>query len=132
MRYWTCTGIPRLRRIIWPKGKQALDPSHCLLFPDQSRYWSHAVLGCLHRLIAVEEWLAIKHASMPYVQESSLSYERPLAALDLFILEEQREGDVDDVSKPPESDECIKLTTIDIRSPKFLHRISASQPPTDR
>ena len=58
-----------------------------------TRYWSHAALGCLHRLIAVEEWLTIKSG-----EESANSFEKPLAALDLFILEERAEGDPDDVS----------------------------------
>jgi hypothetical protein len=48
----------------------------------------------------VEEWLAIKEASLAYRTDSPHSYERPLAALDLFILEENREGDIDDVSTP--------------------------------
>jgi len=42
---------------------------------------------------AVEEWLDLK-SGQAYVE----SFEKPLAALDLFILEEQATGDIDDVS----------------------------------
>ncbi|KAI1608709.1 F-box protein 21 [Exophiala viscosa] len=56
------------------------------------KYWSHAALGCLHRVTAVEEWLDLK-AGRAYVD----AFEKPLAALDLFILEEQATGDTDDI-----------------------------------
>ncbi|ETI25274.1 hypothetical protein G647_04649 [Cladophialophora carrionii CBS 160.54] len=55
------------------------------------RYWSHAALGCLHRLMAVREWTAVKQ------RDSVNSYERSLGAFDLFILEEQLEGDLSDI-----------------------------------
>ncbi|KAJ9611606.1 hypothetical protein H2200_004790 [Cladophialophora chaetospira] len=55
------------------------------------RYWSHAALGCLHRLIAVQEWTAVTQ------RETVTSYERSLGAFDLFILEEQLEGDMTDI-----------------------------------
>ncbi|KIV96654.1 hypothetical protein PV10_00492 [Exophiala mesophila] len=62
------------------------------------RYWCHAVLGCLHRLMAVEEWLALRSQSEETPSStSSTSFERPLAALDLFILEHRPEGDIEDI-----------------------------------
>lgn len=61
-----------------------------------SRYWSHAVLGCLQRLLAVDEWVAIKTG-----RNDATPFERPLAALDMFVLEERGEGDIDDVSFCP-------------------------------
>jgi hypothetical protein len=42
--------------------------------------------------MAIEEWTAVKH------RDSVGSYESALAAFDLFILEEQLEGDPGDVS----------------------------------
>ena len=114
--FWNCSSSPNHLA-----QRYDCHPWHHPHLPDQNRYWSHAVLGCLHRLIAVEEWLAIKQACMPHVQESSLPYERPLAALDLFVLEDRRDGDLDDVSETPRQNRRImELTLIDIRSPKFL------------
>ncbi|KIX01135.1 uncharacterized protein Z518_10201 [Rhinocladiella mackenziei CBS 650.93] len=56
------------------------------------KYWSHAALGCLHRFLAVQEWIALREGGQdPY------AFEKPLAALDLFILEEHAEGDMDDI-----------------------------------
>ena len=57
------------------------------------RYWSHAALGCLHRILAVDEWLAIKAGGA-----GADSFEMPLAILDLFVLGENEHGDIDDVS----------------------------------
>jgi hypothetical protein len=71
-----------------------------LLGPFQSRsnhdprYWSHAALGCLHRILAVDEWLAIKASGA-----GADSFEMPLAILDLFVLGENEHGDIDDVSQ---------------------------------
>ena len=45
-------------------------------------------------MTAVEEWLDLK-SGRDYVD----SFEKPLAALDLFILEEQATGDINDVSR---------------------------------
>lgn len=59
---------------------------------DLARYWSHAVLGILHRYMACEEWAYLKHRpSTPNATE------RSLAALDMFVLGERAEGDIDDV-----------------------------------
>jgi hypothetical protein len=68
----------------------------------------------------VEEWLAIKEASLANRPESPPSYERPLAALDLFILEENREGDIDDVSTPSQSKYSSGLILVDLHSLKFI------------
>ncbi|KAK5561033.1 hypothetical protein LTR46_001343 [Exophiala xenobiotica] len=56
------------------------------------KYWSHAALGCLHRILAVDEWLAIKASGA-----GADSFEMPLAILDLFVLGENEHGDIDDV-----------------------------------
>ncbi|EXJ95683.1 hypothetical protein A1O1_00806 [Capronia coronata CBS 617.96] len=56
------------------------------------RYWSHAILGCLHRLLAVEEWVRLRAHG-----EATIPFEGPLAALDMFVLEERPEGDMDDI-----------------------------------
>ena len=52
--------------------------------------------------MAVEEWLALRSSSeetsSSTSSQSSTSFERPLAALDLFILEQRPEGDIEDVS----------------------------------
>lgn len=51
--------------------------------------------------MAVEEWLALRAQSEdPSSSPSSSSFERPLAALDLFILEQRADGDIEDVSSP--------------------------------
>ncbi len=57
------------------------------------RYWSHVVLGCLHRSLAVQEWAALK-----YGEQKDDSFERSVGAFDLFILDDAPEGDIDDVS----------------------------------
>ncbi len=49
-------------------------------------------LGCLHRSLAVEEWGALK-----YGYHKDDSFERPVGAFDLFILDAAPEGDLDDV-----------------------------------
>lgn len=57
-----------------------------------TRYWSYITLGSVQRHIALEEISRIsssKHDDHPY--------ERALAALDMFVLDEQERGDVDDV-----------------------------------
>jgi hypothetical protein len=54
-----------------------------------SRYFSDAVLGCLHRTIAVLEWNKLKNGE-------HVSLERALGAYDMFVLHD-REGDFDDV-----------------------------------
>ncbi|KAL2404003.1 hypothetical protein ABEF95_001291 [Exophiala dermatitidis] len=57
------------------------------------KYWCHATLGCLHRLVAAEEWAPMDAEPDPRNDQ----YERPLAALDMFIIDERAEGDIDDV-----------------------------------
>lgn len=54
------------------------------------RYYSDAVLGFLHRKMAIEEWVKLKDGQ-------SVPLERALAAFDMLVLHE-REGDFDDVS----------------------------------
>ena len=54
------------------------------------RYYSEAILGCLHRDLAISEWLDLKRG-LPG------PLERALAAFDLFILQD-REGDIFQVS----------------------------------
>lgn len=54
------------------------------------RYYSNAVLGHLHRKMAVEEWMKLKDGS-------PVPLERALAAFDMFVLH-NREGDFDDVT----------------------------------
>jgi hypothetical protein len=63
--------------------------SHC------NRYWSHSALGCLHRTLAIQEWLGLK-----YGEDTADATERSFAALDMFILDERPDGDIDD-AKPP-------------------------------
>jgi F-box protein 21 len=65
-------------------------PNHLAL-----RYWSHAALGCLQRMVAVQKWLATKDSA---VDDDPKAYVVPLVALDMFILEERSDGDIDDVS----------------------------------
>lgn len=59
------------------------------------RYWSHAAIGCIHRMMAVEEWKKIK-AGTP--SDPNFAYELILASFDMFILEERNVGDTSDVS----------------------------------
>ncbi|EXJ73274.1 uncharacterized protein A1O5_03034 [Cladophialophora psammophila CBS 110553] len=56
------------------------------------KYWSHAALGCVQRLVAIEEWTAIR-ATGDYEN----AVERSLAAYDMFILGERPEGDISDI-----------------------------------
>ncbi|OAG44034.1 hypothetical protein AYO21_01886 [Fonsecaea monophora] len=56
------------------------------------KYWSHAALGCVQRLIAVEEWKDI-----PPGEYRADSLERSLSAFDMFILEEKAVGDMSDI-----------------------------------
>jgi hypothetical protein len=53
------------------------------------RYYSDAILGCLHRSIAMREWSKLKAARQ-------VDLERALVAFDLFILHD-RKGDFDEV-----------------------------------
>ncbi|OAP58645.1 hypothetical protein AYL99_07735 [Fonsecaea erecta] len=55
-------------------------------------YWSHAALGCVQRLLAVEEWTAIRAAG-----HGENAVERALSAFDMFILAERPEGDMSDI-----------------------------------
>ena len=54
------------------------------------RYFSDAVLGCLHRTLAIPEWFKLKNGE-------DVSLDRALGAYDMFVLHE-RGGDFDDVS----------------------------------
>ena len=50
-------------------------------------------LSSLHKSLALEEWAALKRGN-----QKDDPFERPVGALDLFILEDGPEGDIDDVS----------------------------------
>lgn len=54
------------------------------------RYYSDAVLGGVHRAMAIQEWSKLRDGQ-------SLSLERGLAAFDQFVLHD-RERDLDEVS----------------------------------
>ncbi|MCJ1390840.1 hypothetical protein MMC18_003701 [Xylographa bjoerkii] len=54
------------------------------------RYYSDAVLGCLHRIMAVREWSRLQ-------AQEDISLERALGAYDMFVLHD-REGDFDEIS----------------------------------
>ncbi|MCJ1414554.1 hypothetical protein MMC32_000881 [Xylographa parallela] len=54
------------------------------------RYYSDAVLGCLHRTRAIEEWSRLQN-------QEDISLERALGAYDMFVLHD-REGDFDEIS----------------------------------
>ncbi|KIY02788.1 uncharacterized protein Z520_01253 [Fonsecaea multimorphosa CBS 102226] len=56
------------------------------------KYWSHAALGCVQRLLAVEEWTTIKAA-----EHYPDAVERSLSAYDMFILEERPQGDMSEI-----------------------------------
>ena len=53
------------------------------------RYYSSALLGCLHRTKATREWVQL-------LRGKDVPLERALAAFDMFVLHD-REGDFDDV-----------------------------------
>ncbi|MCJ1378071.1 hypothetical protein MMC17_001167 [Xylographa soralifera] len=54
------------------------------------RYYSDAVLGCLHRIRAIKEWSQLQN-------QEDISLERALGAYDMFVLHD-REGDFDEIS----------------------------------
>ncbi|PGH16083.1 hypothetical protein AJ80_05298 [Polytolypa hystricis UAMH7299] len=54
------------------------------------RYYSNAILGCLHRTMAIPEWYRLKSGD-------DVSLERALGAFDMFVLETGR-GDFNDIS----------------------------------
>ena len=53
------------------------------------RYYSNAIMGCLHRTMAIPEWKRLKDGE-------DVSLERALGAFDMFVLE-TGSGDFDDV-----------------------------------
>ena len=57
------------------------------------RYYSIAMLGCIHRVIAIREWTR-------WQETEELSLERALAAFDMFVLHD-RKGDFEEVSSSP-------------------------------
>ncbi len=61
----------------------------CLELISKYRYYSDAVLGCLHRKMAIGEWAKLKDGQ-------SAPLERALAAYDMLVLHD-REGDFDEV-----------------------------------
>lgn len=62
------------------------------LDPDKTkRYYSNAILTCLHRTIAIPEWEKLRTGE-------DVSLERALGAFDMFVLE-TGPGDFDDVRK---------------------------------
>jgi F-box protein 21 len=56
----------------------------------RGRYYSKAILGCLHRTIAIPEWSRLKASE-------DVPLERALGVFDMFVLETGT-GDFDDVS----------------------------------
>ncbi|RCI11262.1 hypothetical protein L249_7500 [Ophiocordyceps polyrhachis-furcata BCC 54312] len=63
------------------------------------RYYSHALLGSIHRSIAIEEWHQLRQDRDSLdVQVAGVRLERALGAFDMFVLYDQP-GDLDDVSR---------------------------------
>ncbi|KIW28329.1 uncharacterized protein PV07_08002 [Cladophialophora immunda] len=56
------------------------------------KYWSHAALGCVQRLVAVEQWTNLRASG-----DNVNAVEQSLSAYDMFILEERPEGDMSDI-----------------------------------
>ena len=56
------------------------------------RWYSGAVLSCLHRCIAIEQWLGLRNA-----QEEKVSLENALGAFDMFVIENGH-GDLETTS----------------------------------
>ena len=52
-------------------------------------YYSDAILGCLHRNLAIQEWSNLQN-------RGTVSMERVLSAYDMFVLHD-RPGDFDEV-----------------------------------
>lgn len=57
----------------------------------ESRYYSNAILGCIHRARAIKEWVNMMHGK-------DVSLERALGAFDMFVLHGKK-GDFEDVSR---------------------------------
>ncbi|MCJ1398660.1 hypothetical protein MMC11_001861 [Xylographa trunciseda] len=78
------------------------------------RYYSDAALGCLHRIMAIKEWLSLQK------DEENISLERALGAYDMFVLHD-REGDFDEISTRLDAiadDIRAKYADINLQSPR--------------
>ncbi|PFH63065.1 hypothetical protein XA68_10068 [Ophiocordyceps unilateralis] len=63
------------------------------------RYYSNALLGSIHRSIAIEEWHQLRQdRDSPDAHVAGVRLERALGAFDMFVLHDQP-GDLDDISK---------------------------------
>ena len=67
-----------------------IDAGHAKLTLE-SRYYGDAVLGCLHRRMAIEQWMELRNGH-------ELDLERALTAFDMFVLHDG-EGDFNDVNE---------------------------------
>ena len=90
--------IEKTRRII-EKGYDAKDALLRSLHVEDTaddvlarRWYSAAALSCLHRTIAIEQWLYLRNAS-----EEETSLEKVLGAFDMFAIQDGP-GDLDDIS----------------------------------
>ncbi|RDA85580.1 hypothetical protein CP532_5374 [Ophiocordyceps camponoti-leonardi (nom. inval.)] len=64
-----------------------------------SRYYSHTLLGSIHRSIAIEEWHQLRQDRDSLdVHVAGVRLERALGAFDMFVLYDQP-GDLDDISQ---------------------------------
>ena len=69
---------------------------------SENRYYADAVLGCLHRVMAIREWSKLKDMQ-------DISLERALVAFDMFVLHE-RNGDSDQVRSIQSL--CVQITDV--------------------
>ena len=93
--------VSRIKKVksIVEKGYEAKDVLlRCLLVADGGedvlarRWYSGAILSCLHRCIAIEQWLSFRNA-----QKEKASLEHALGAFDMFVIEDG-DGDLEDIS----------------------------------
>ncbi|OAA73649.1 Cyclin-like F-box [Cordyceps fumosorosea ARSEF 2679] len=60
------------------------------------RYHAGAILGSIHRSIAIQQWFQVHYPDPMYPLDTQTRVERSLAAFDLFVLHDQH-GDIDEV-----------------------------------
>ncbi|KIW14969.1 hypothetical protein PV08_07756 [Exophiala spinifera] len=82
-------GIDAKEELLHLYRNAASSPNHLA-----QKYWSHGALGCLNRFLAADEWTSIV---TDLDTEEVNAFERPIAALDLFVLEDREQGDIDDI-----------------------------------